>query len=181
MDHQVGGLVAAGEYPEKFQPGAMISPESLPLYDSSSFAAPEMRLMAAALDEAIVCFTKYATAKQRRHQRLFRKTEQWLLAKDARWLFSFENLCGFLGINPSYLRGGLLQLKQQLQASGRGASARLSSGRHIRRTRNRVSAAPAIASLRSIRVRKSKRSGAKLRRSWKALRRGVGDDQRKSW
>ncbi|TMA88185.1 MAG: hypothetical protein E6J74_28025 [Deltaproteobacteria bacterium] len=70
--------------------------------------------MAAVLDDAIICFIKYLTAKQRRDRRLFRETEEWLFAEDSNWPFSFENLCGFLEINPHYLRGGLLRLKQQL-------------------------------------------------------------------
>ena len=80
-----------------------------------SFPAPEAELVAAVLDDAIICFIKYATAKQRREQRLFRETEEWLFAEDANWPFSFENLCGFLEINPHYLRSGLMRLKQQLE------------------------------------------------------------------
>jgi hypothetical protein len=74
------------------------------------------------LADAIICFIKYAKAKQSREQRLFREAEQWLLADDLNWLFSFENLCGFLEINPRYLRGGLLRLKQPREARERKTS-----------------------------------------------------------
>jgi hypothetical protein len=113
------------------QDDAPSSTEYAPVFHSRSFAAPEVKLMAAVLDDAIICFKKYATAKQCREQRLFRQTEAWLFGEDSTWPFSFENLCEFLEINPSYLRGGLLRLKQQLEARGRKTERRSVSD-HIR-------------------------------------------------
>jgi hypothetical protein len=116
MHHGLRGLAGDAEDSEKSQPDWLSSTEYLPRFDSRSFPAPEAELVAAVLDDAIICFIKYATAKQRREQRLFRETEEWLFAEDANWPFSFENLCGFLEINPNYLRSGLMRLKQQLEA-----------------------------------------------------------------
>jgi len=114
MHRELCGVAGDSEDSEKSQPNRLSSTEYLPVVDSRSFRAPEVNLMAAVLDDAIICFIKYLTAKQRRDRRLFRETEEWLFAEDSNWPFSFENLCGFLEINPHYLRGGLLRLKQQL-------------------------------------------------------------------
>jgi hypothetical protein len=122
MYHGLCGLAGNSENSEQSQPASLSSTEYLPRFDSRSFPAPEVELVAAVLDDAIICFIKYATAKQRREQRLFRETEAWLFAEDANWPFSFENLCGFLEINPHYLRSGLLRLKQQLEARESKAS-----------------------------------------------------------
>jgi hypothetical protein len=116
MHHGLRGLAGDSEDSEKSQPDRLSSTEYLPRFDSRSFPAPEAELVAAVLYDAIICFIKYATAKQRREQRLFRETEEWLFAEDANWPFSFENLCGFLEINPHYLRSGLMRLKKQLEA-----------------------------------------------------------------
>lgn len=116
MYRGVWDLTGGAEDPAWSQADASSSTEYAAGFHSRSLAAPEVKLIAAVLDDAISCFKKYATAKECREQRLFRETEEWLFGEDPSWPFSFENLCEFLEINPSYLRGGLLRLKQQLQA-----------------------------------------------------------------
>lgn len=116
MYRGLAGLAGDFEDSERSQHDTLASSEHLPLFGSKSFPAPEVKLMVAVLADAIICFIKYARGKQRREQRLYSETEKWLLAEDSNWLFSFESLCEFLEINPRYLRGGLLRLKQQLEA-----------------------------------------------------------------
>ena len=73
----------------------------------------EYRLLVAVLRDAITCFQKYAFVLQRREHRLFGETERWLMEctdglerTDDRG-FSFEQICGFLGLDAGYLRHGL--------------------------------------------------------------------------
>src|SRR5262249_31617575 len=66
----------------------------------------EKRLMIAILTDAIDCFLHYGSVHKRRG-RVVHEAEQWLLSGDPEWIFSFENICDFLGLNASYLRRGL--------------------------------------------------------------------------
>jgi len=68
---------------------------------------PEKRLMFAVLEDAIICFQKYAPARNHREARLFCEAESWIFESDSDWWFSFENICAHLGIDPNYLRRGL--------------------------------------------------------------------------
>ena len=73
----------------------------------------EYRLLVAVLKDAIDCFQKYAFVAQKRGHRLFNEAAQWIM-EDADGVertddrgFSFEQVCGFLGLDPAYLRSGL--------------------------------------------------------------------------
>jgi len=69
---------------------------------------PERRLLAAILEDVVARLSidpRYATSRQRRD---FRDAKHWLNAPDDNeWVFSFRNICEALGIDSSYLRGGL--------------------------------------------------------------------------
>ena len=69
---------------------------------------PEWRLMAAVLEDVVACLSidpRNATGRQRRD---FHDATMWINAfADSEWVFSFGNICEALGIDPSYLRGGL--------------------------------------------------------------------------
>src|SRR5713101_2760189 len=67
----------------------------------------ERRLMIAVLEDAVDVYRKQATAQEARGQQLFREAEEWIEDGDRTWLFSFENICDVLDIDPRYLRRGL--------------------------------------------------------------------------
>jgi hypothetical protein len=92
---------------------------------------PEIKLMFAILEDAIVCFYKYALARSRKKERLFREAEDWILEHDSDWIFSFENICSTLGLDPSYLRRGLTQSTAKLlhQSPGSKACSAQNSGK----------------------------------------------------
>jgi hypothetical protein len=77
---------------------------------------PEKRLMLAVLEDAVVCFQKYAFPRNRRDRILFKETEDWVRDKNGDYLFSFENICEVLKLKPEYLRAGLLRWKQKTVA-----------------------------------------------------------------
>lgn len=67
----------------------------------------ERRLMLAVLEDAIDCFQKYAHTDDARGKQLFDESWDWIMSDDTRWLFSFENICQIVDMNPSYIRQGL--------------------------------------------------------------------------
>jgi len=68
---------------------------------------PECHLLWAVLREGIETYMKYATATNRRGQRLFTEVEMWIFKDDPTWLCSFISICHVLGLEPDYLRTGL--------------------------------------------------------------------------
>ena len=76
----------------------------------------ETALMRAVLEDAIHCFQKQFVRKGRRVLRLAREAEEWLVADDPRWPFSFVNICAVLGLEPEYLRLGLKQWRERQEA-----------------------------------------------------------------
>jgi hypothetical protein len=77
--------------------------------ETKYFRDPVIRLMLAVLEDAVNCYVKYEGAKSRRGQRIFREAKEWFFSDDANWLFSYENICDLVGINPNYLRSGILR------------------------------------------------------------------------
>lgn len=68
---------------------------------------PEYGLVQAILREAIHEYQKFAGKRGRRGSRLFREVHQWFSENDARWDFSFINVCQILDLEPAYIRAGL--------------------------------------------------------------------------
>lgn len=69
--------------------------------------------MLAVLEDAVACFQDNLLAPGVKNQRLFQDTEEWITGADGDWVFSFESVCESLGINPEYVRRGLLRWKQK--------------------------------------------------------------------
>jgi hypothetical protein len=78
---------------------------------------PEKVLMVAVLRDAIDCYQRYATARERRRQRAFAEAENWFMEEDGDWLFSFANICTVLGLSPGFIRAGLLRWKERQTAT----------------------------------------------------------------
>jgi len=87
--------------------------EYLQVYRSRPGREPEMLLMLAVLEDAIRCYIKYFGVNTRSGRRHFEETREWFFSSDDDWLFSFENVCGLFGLDPGYIRRGLLQYKQK--------------------------------------------------------------------
>jgi hypothetical protein len=76
----------------------------------------EVALMYAVLEDAVKCFARQFVEQRLRTKRLAEEAEEWFLANDERWPFSFVNVCAALELNPQYLRQGLEQWRQQQPA-----------------------------------------------------------------
>jgi hypothetical protein len=69
--------------------------------------------MVAVLEDAIECFQKYLFASSAQQRRLFREATTWLWEGQPGQLFSFEDVCHGLDLNPDYIRRGLEQWRER--------------------------------------------------------------------
>ena len=112
-----------------FQPDILVTAQYLSTYRRRFHLQPEQLLMLAVLEDAVVCFQDNVTAVTPRKQALFREAEAWILDDDKLYLFSFENVCEGIGLDPAYLRGGLTRWKQVVlrEPDGKPAGQQLAS------------------------------------------------------
>jgi hypothetical protein len=99
-----------------FQPDVLLPKQSLDVYRRRVRLDPEKKLMLAALQDAVECFQKYVRAEDRKGKNRFREVEDWIMEGDSDEVFSFENICEILDIDPSYLRQGLLRWTKRMRA-----------------------------------------------------------------
>ncbi len=65
-------------------------------------------LMLAVLEDGVICFQKYISTRDEKGKKLLSEAEEWvLMEQNGDWLFSFDNICETLGLNPGYIREGL--------------------------------------------------------------------------
>ena len=95
------------------EPDMLVSAQYFENLRSKTLLEPEKRLMLAVLEDAINCFQDNVLAQSGTRKRLFEEAEEWILARDRGWSFSFENICQVCGINPEYVRQGLLRWKEK--------------------------------------------------------------------
>src|SRR5215475_5710993 len=91
--------------------------------------SPEHELMAVVLEEAVADYQRCWIARDKKGIERFADAQAWILESNSEWIFSFVNCCGAVGIEPDYLRQGLLR-------SSQGKSTRSSSASAIERGRN---------------------------------------------
>jgi hypothetical protein len=98
-----------------FQPDMLLSHQYFATFRRKQLE-PEKRLMLAVLEDAVACFQRYISARNRRERILFNDTKDWIHDENSYYLFSFENICEVLMLNPEYVREGLLRWKQKTLA-----------------------------------------------------------------
>ncbi len=77
---------------------------------SAQFPAPEMRLVAAVLEDAVNCIVSNTQAHSRHRRQEFSKACQWIWEEGSAWPFAFRNVCDVLGLNPTAVRERLLSV-----------------------------------------------------------------------
>jgi hypothetical protein len=119
-----------------FQPDTLLPDQFMDTFRRKSYLEPEKKLMLAVLEDAIACYQKYVFARDGKGRALFQETEEWILEKNADWLFSFASVCDTLGFDPDYLREGLVHWKaERLDAHTKGNLYQLTVRRERRRKR----------------------------------------------
>ena len=70
---------------------------------------PEKKLMLAILEDAIDCFQSNVFAQTLKRKWLFYQAEKWIVQVGDGWVFSFENICKTLRLDPASVRKALLR------------------------------------------------------------------------
>ena len=87
-----------------FEPDTGLDPQYLETVRRKTHLEAEQELMLAVLEDAVTCFQVHFAARDKIKTRLFRKAEEWILQQEkSNWLFSFDNVCETLGLNPDYI------------------------------------------------------------------------------
>jgi hypothetical protein len=111
--------------PGLFEPDTLLPIQYFEAMRRKHMLEGEKRLILSVLEDAVECFMKCIDASSSKGQRLFRDADEWIALEDKHWVFSFDNVCDMLDINPEYMRRGLRDWKQRkLEALERAAEAR---------------------------------------------------------
>src|SRR6266545_7824660 len=79
----------------------------LDTFRRSEHLEPEKSLLAAILEDAVQEYRKYSRAHDPNGKSRFREVEEWIMRRNNEWIFSFENVCELLGLDPEYVRSRL--------------------------------------------------------------------------
>ena len=109
MLHQ-GGLNFEEKKHSLLQLDYLLPMQFLDTFRRTTYQEPERVLMLAVLQDAIDCLQKHATCVGGKKKKLFDETVGWIQTEDEDWLFSFNNVCDTVGLNPGRLRSALLEM-----------------------------------------------------------------------
>jgi len=108
--------------PALFEPDTLLPIQYFEAMRRKHLLEGEKRLILSVLEDAVECFMKCIDSPTNKGQRLFREADEWINLEDKHWVFSFDNVCDMLDINPEYMRRGLRGWKQRkLEAMARAA------------------------------------------------------------
>ena len=111
--------------PGLFEPDTLLPIQYFEAMRRKHLLEGEKRLVLSVLEDAVECFMKCIDSSTSKGQRLFREAEEWITLEDKKWVFSFDNVCEMLDVNPEYLRRGLRDWKtRKLEAIERAQIAR---------------------------------------------------------
>jgi len=99
--------------PALFEPDTLLPIQCVEAMRRKHLLEGEKRLILSVLEDAVECFMKCIDSPTSKGQRLFRDADEWINLEDKRWVFSFDNVCDMLDINPEYMRRGLRQWKER--------------------------------------------------------------------
>lgn len=95
-----------------FETDTLLADEFLETTRRKFYLEPEKDLMLSVLEDALHCFQSNLFPQTKKEMVLFKEAEEWILQKNSHWLFSFENICECLNIDPNYLREGLIDWRR---------------------------------------------------------------------
>ena len=129
---------SAGAYPEEldgfsFHVGHIRAAKPKDFFGGQRFRCPESRLMLAVLDDAIQCFLRFRNTKKRKEQKVFQATKDWILNKESDRIFSFENVCEVVEIDPDCVRAALFRSSTTQRVAGNDKSPIIFTPRASRR------------------------------------------------
>lgn len=120
--------------PSLFEPDVVLSSQFLSSEDNG-LSGGERKLMAALLSDGIEAYISQKTSVARERRRSAVDASEWVDTRDYSYVFSFDNVCECLGINPEYLRAGLDRYVDSIAASRANGAAPKTVWKKIRRPR----------------------------------------------
>jgi len=87
----------------------------------NSAGVPEIRLIAAMVEDAVTCVVRNAPAISGARRRQFIEAYTWLMDDRRDWPFAFVNLCEILGLDGAAVRRSVDQLIVAERQGGGGA------------------------------------------------------------
>jgi hypothetical protein len=102
-----------------FQPDSLLLEQYLDTTRRKIVLQPETRLMLAILKDAVSTFQADLFAAKAKDSRRFKQAKDWICETDGDWVFSFQNICEHLGLNPAYVRNGLLRWMEKRSVNRR--------------------------------------------------------------
>ena len=82
----------------------------------------ERSLMVAVLEDAVRCFLGYCGTADRKKRLLYKDAEAWFRSTEHSGLYTFDNICTVLDIDPAGLRRRLRAKRDQAKAGGAGVT-----------------------------------------------------------
>ena len=76
--------------------------------DKGYARGPERALLSALLFDGLQAYVNYVITDSARTKSRYREAYNWLTTLGSDYVFSFENVCEALGIDPEFLRYGLM-------------------------------------------------------------------------
>jgi hypothetical protein len=103
-------LIAVHDTGKLFEPDTLLPNQFYAMFKNSQYREPERRLMVAILEDAVSCLSADQRRCNLKQRKQYEEAKAWVLAdEESEWIFSFKNICEVLGMNPSYLRRGLIR------------------------------------------------------------------------
>lgn len=116
----IGSRRSLKNFDSLFSPVAFTPSQHADLYgDRLIEYMPEAALMLAVLENALSQWRKflpYADHMYGKQQKMFKEVDQWFRDKSVSWLYSFENICLIINLDPNAVRKMLAEWK--LKPSG---------------------------------------------------------------
>ncbi len=105
-----------------FAPETMLASQYFDRIRRRSDVTGEQRLMCAVIEDAVDLFLKHAAARLPHHQEAFADAERWIETEDRSWLYSFDSICDYLGLDGDYIRRGLRAWKARARSAASPAA-----------------------------------------------------------
>ena len=125
-----------------FQPGTLLPAQYHGNSVPDSSLVPEKRLLLAILAEAVATLQRYVLDDRFRARRLYREAEAWVLSDDVSGPCTFCNVCEALGVDPRYLRRGVMGWSDRRRANLCEGGRKRQVLRHLGGARTRVIGRP---------------------------------------
>jgi hypothetical protein len=105
-------LFAIHDTGKLFEPDTILPTQFYAMFKNSQYREPERRLMVAILEDAVSCLSTDPHRSNPRQKKQYEEAKTWVAAdEESEWIFSFKNICEVLGMDPGYLRRGLIRPK----------------------------------------------------------------------